>query len=175
MDLKGAFEVGLGPEEYDRLLSDEQRRLHALHARRAEVDEGAVEAIRHSNLARILVITEPWCGDSLAILPVVLELFSRAGREVRIVRRDENPDLIDRYLTNGGRAIPIVIGLDEGYGELFRWGPRPQPAQRILEDAREDLAAGRIDKAEIHKRIRAFYSKDRGRTIVEELKERLLD
>jgi len=62
-----------------------------------------------------------------------------------------------------------VIGLDEEYEELFHWGPRPQPAQRIIEDAREDLAAGRIDKAEIHKRIRAFYAKDRGRTIVREL------
>jgi len=171
MDLREAFETGLGPDEYGALLSEEHRKLHAFHARRAEVDRDAVDAIRDSSVAHVLAITEPWCGDSLAILPVVLELFSRAEREVRIVRRDEHPNLIDRYLTNGGRAIPIVIVLDENYEERIHWGPRPEPAQRIIEGAREAITAGTVSKEEIHKRIRAFYANDRGRTVIREIVE----
>lgn len=174
MDLREVFETGLKPEEYAALLSEGQRGLHALHGRRGEVSGGAVDAVRNSGVSRLLVITEPWCGDSLAILPVVLELFERAGAGVRIVRRDEHPGLIDRYLTNGARAIPIVIGLGRDYEELFHWGPRPRPAQKIADDARGKMAEGRVEKAEIHKRIRVFYAKDRGRSIVGEIADLVL-
>jgi hypothetical protein len=169
MNLREHFENGLSPEEYAALLDDNQRRLHALHERRVEIPEQAVDTIRLCGTRRVLVITEPWCGDSLAILPVVLKLFRAVGDVVRIVRRDEHPDLIDHYLTQGGRAIPIVIVLDEEFNERLHWGPRPAPAQAILESHRPDLTAGRIERSAVFKEIRGFYALDRGTSIVAEL------
>jgi hypothetical protein len=172
MELIDYFQRGLRPEAYEELLDDKQRDLHALHARRAAIEQGAVEAVRSAGRVLVLVITEPWCGDSLAIFPVVLELFRRADCEIRVVRRDEHLELIERYLTHGGRAIPIVVVLDEAGDERFHWGPRPAPAQRLLDDRREAVAAGAIEKSEIHKEIRVFYAEDRGQTIVEEFVKR---
>jgi len=169
MDLRAYYEEALTPEAFEALMTEEQKKLHSLHGRRAEIDPEAVEALRGTDAHRVLVITEPWCGDSLASYPVILTLFRDAGYEIRIVRRDEHTKLIDQYLTNGGRAIPIVLILDDAYAVSFRWGPRPGPAQRIADDHREDVEAGRIDKAEVHKKIRAFYSGDRGKTVVAEL------
>jgi hypothetical protein len=34
--------------------------------------------------------------------------------------------LIENYLTNGGKSIPIVIFLDEDFNEIAHWGPRAQ-------------------------------------------------
>ena len=169
MTLKEYFEQGLTPKQYEELLG-EQLELHRLHYRRAEISDEAVAAFQGLEPRRVLVITEPWCGDSLAILPVVLKLFDQArSSEIRIVLRDQNLELMDRYLTRGGRAVPMVILLDETYEELFQWGPRPAPAQAIFEEHREGLKADRADKTEVFKKIRNFYSQDRGRTIVEEL------
>ena len=169
MQLRDDFESGLTPEQYTELLDDKQRDLHALYERRVEIDTGAVERLRSAGPFNVLVITEPWCGDSLASFPVISELCRRAGIEVRVVRRDERLDLIDRYLTNGGRAIPIAVVLNEHFEEVFHWGPRPGPAQAIFDGHREAIAAGRIDKSKVHKRIRAFYAGDKGQAVVEEL------
>ena len=172
MDLRKAFEGGLTPAQYTKLLDEDQRALHATYERRTVVPAETASLIRDVGPHRVLVITEPWCGDSLAILPSVLRLFNAAGSEVRIVRRDEHPDLVDRYLTNGGRAIPMVIVLDEAFSERFHWGPRPRPAQSIFEGQRAALAAGRIDKTTVHKQIRAFYARDKGQAVISELATR---
>jgi len=174
MTLKEYFQKGLTSEQYAQLLG-EQNDLHELHYRRAEISDEAIAAARTLETRRALVITEPWCGDSLAILPVVLKLFEQVGSsEIRIVLRDKNLELMDGYLTVGGRAIPIVILLDETYEELFHWGPRPAAAQTIFEKHREDINAGRIDKSEVIKQIRNFYGRDRGQSIVEELHQKLI-
>ncbi|MCK5247690.1 thioredoxin family protein, partial [Candidatus Bipolaricaulota bacterium] len=95
--------------------------------------------------------------------------FTQAGCEIRIIQRDEHTELIDQYLTNGGRAIPIVIVLDEAFNELFHWGPRPAQAQAIVTEHKAAIAAGETDKAEVHKMIRGFYARDHGEAVVSEL------
>jgi thiol-disulfide isomerase/thioredoxin len=173
MELKTYFEGGLTIEAYTQLLDADQRNLHDLYTRRAEIDEAAVAAVRSAGPCKVLVITEPWCGDSLAIFPVVARLFSEAGCDVRVVRRDEHLELIDQYLTHGGRSIPIVIAMDSDFDERFRWGPRPKPAQDLVLGYKEDVAAGRMEKMDVHKMVRAFYARNHGRAIVEELTARL--
>ena len=169
MPLRKPFENGLTPKQYAELLDDDQRNLHALYQRRAEIDPEAVDRLRALGPFHVLVITEPWCGDSLAVFPAIAKLCGRAGIDLRVVRRDEHLDLIDRYLTNGGRAIPIAVFLDESFNEIFHYGPRPGPAQAIFDEHREAIAAGQVEKSEVHKRIRAFYARDKGKTVVDEL------
>jgi hypothetical protein len=171
MDLKAFYDHGLSVDEYTALLNEDQTDLHRLYERRARVTPQDVDAIRASGPYHVLVITEPWCGDSLAIFPVVARLFSEADCEVRVIRRDERPELIDRYLTHGGRAIPIVVVMDAAFSERFHWGPRPRPAQEIVRTHKEDVEAGRMEKAEVHKQVRSFYAGDHGQTIVSEIVE----
>ena len=170
-----AHDGGLTPQQYEKLLG-EQCDLHALHRRRARFSAEEEDRLRRLPAQRVLVITEPWCGDSLAVLPVALTLFERIpGSSVRIVRRDEHPELMDRFLTNGGRAVPMIVALDAEDGVRFRWGPRPAPAQAILEAHRAALRAGTVERAEVSAKIRGFYSKDRGRTIIAELTDLLCE
>jgi len=169
MELREYFNIGLTIDAYTQLLDEDQTDLHKLYERRTEIDEAAVETVRAAGSHKILVITEPWCGDSLAIFPVVAKLFTKAGCDIRVVRRDEHANLIDQYLTEGGHAIPIVIVLDEEFNERFHWGPRPAQAQSIVTEHKAAIAAGEIEKADLHKKVRAFYARDHGNTIVSEL------
>ncbi len=169
MQLQEYFEIGLTPEAYADLLDEKQRDLHALYQRRTEIDPEAVSRLRSAGTRHLLVITEPWCGDSLATFPAIAELCRQAGIGLRVVRRDEHIALIDRYLTNRGRAIPIAVGLGERFEELFRWGPRPAAAQTIFEEHRAGIAAGQIEKVEVYKKLRAFYAADKGKSVVREL------
>jgi hypothetical protein len=79
------------------------------------------------------ILTEAWCGDAAQILPtIVAASLSNPLITVRLLLRDENPELMDAYLTNGGRSIPKLIAVDDDFNELFTWGPRPAGAQALL-------------------------------------------
>lgn len=113
-----------------------------------------------------LVVSEPWCGDSAQCLPclVVAARLSPLVR-LRILTRDDHPEVMDRFLTRGTRSIPILAGLDDAGRELFRWGPRPAAAQAVVDAAK----AEGLDKAAMHERLHLFYGRDRGRALDQEL------
>ncbi|HTZ98975.1 MAG TPA: thioredoxin family protein [Candidatus Aquilonibacter sp.] len=61
--------------------------------------------------ARIVAIAEAWCGDVYRELPTVARIADATGADLRIFLRDQNPDIMDEFLSNEGRsrAIPVFI------------------------------------------------------------------
>jgi hypothetical protein len=117
----------------------------------------------------LLVIVEDWCGDAVNTVPLVARLAEAAGNvEMRVVARDENPELMDAHLTNGSRSIPVVIALDENFVERGWWGPRPSALQQWV------MGEGKaLEKSERYRRIRMWYARDRGLTTLTEVVELL--
>lgn len=115
----------------------------------------------------LLVLTESWCGDAAPTLPVmnkVAELNERI--DFRVILRDENPELMNQFLTNGAMSIPKLIFLD-GHNEPFAtWGPRPEPAARMVREHKEKH--GEL-LPEIKEEIQVWYNKDKGQTTLREL------
>lgn len=102
----------------------------------------AAEKLQH--IYTWIVITEAWCGDSAQNLPVIAAIVNLNPEKIKlhILLRDENPELMDNYLTNGTRAIPKLIAVNETISkEAFVWGPRPLPAQEMLLQWKKNLAA----------------------------------
>lgn len=117
----------------------------------------------------LLVIAEDWCGDAANLVPVFARLAESAPHvELRVVKRDEHPDLMDLYLTSGTRSIPIVVVLDERFRPIGRWGPRPAELQEwVLREKR----AGKRPNSEIYKDTRRWYARDGGGTTLREVLE----
>ncbi len=119
-----------------------------------------------SLLARIehphvwMALTEPWCGDSAQCLPC-LEILAASNPHltIRYVLRDDNLEIMDKYLTGGKRSIPLLVAFDPDGGELFRWGPRPDEAQKVFDAA---TAEGLEKPAKLEK-LHLFYGRNRGR------------
>ncbi len=86
---------------------------------------------------RILVTTEDWCSDSAIVLPYLARLAEMIHLPIRVLRRDENPDLAEWYRQQGVASIPVVsVGTIESgdrFVELARWIERPQAATDRLE------------------------------------------
>jgi hypothetical protein len=102
-----------------------------------------------------MVLTEPWCGDSAFCLPVIAEAASRSEQvTLRILPRDEHLDIMDQYLTEGSRSIPVLVAFSEAGEERFQWGPRPQGAQERFDaeaaesDRKEDIVQGLLEHYE---------------------------
>jgi hypothetical protein len=113
-----------------------------------------------------MVLTEPWCGDSAQSLPYIARMAECSEKILlRILLRDANPEVMDRYLTDGTRGIPKLVVFDEGGGELFRWGPRPRRGQEIFLQAR----AEGLEKKAALERLHLWYARDKGAEIEHEL------
>jgi hypothetical protein len=79
----------------------------------------------------LLTLTEGWCGDAAQLVPLFacIEKY-HPQLKLRILLRDEHPEIMKQYLTNGSRSIPKIICVDEKtLSEKFNWGPRPEALQ----------------------------------------------
>lgn len=136
--------------------------------RTARVPEWALRlACERGRRVRLLAIVEDWCGDASNTVPILAKLGDAARcLDLKVVRRDEHPALMDRYLTNGTRSIPIVIALDADFQPLGRWGPRPRALQEWFLAHRDA-----IPKDERYREMRKWYAKDRGASTLKEVLE----
>ncbi len=167
------FDKALSYEDYVGILG-ENLVLHRRHYDKFNPDENEQAAIAKLAPSNVLVITDPRCGDSLALLPVLRRMAEINGTwQVKIAPRDEHPDLMDAFLTNGTRSVPVFLFLDSGFKLKLRWGPRPVAAQAIFEENRERINSGEVEKSEVIRKIRTYYAKDRGKTSLKELIDRL--
>lgn len=116
-----------------------------------------------------LIITEGWCGDAAQNIPAIEKIAAQSVNiETRYILRDENPDLMDQYLTRGSRSIPKLIALDAETLEVSgTWGPRPVPAQNLYA---EQKAQG-IERSKVKENIQRWYNADKGQTIQMEFME----
>ncbi len=127
----------------------------------------AVERLRrvHGDF-RFLVLAEDWCSDAFSTMPIVARLAEQSGVDLRVLSRDANADLMDAHLTSGTRSIPVLIILDCDFRERGWWGPRPAVLQRWYRNEGHVLS-----KEDRTRRKRAWYARDRGRTVVGEVLE----
>ena len=116
-----------------------------------------------------LVITEGWCGDAAQNVPAIETIAAVSDNiETRYILRDENPELMDRFLTRGTRSIPKVIVLDrETRVVLGTWGPRPAAAQELFDRRR----AEGVDKPVILEELQRWYNADKGISVQREMAE----
>lgn len=114
-----------------------------------------------------ICITEPWCGDASQIVPV-LYLISLCNPliDFKIILRDENLEVMDAYLTNGGRSIPKLVMQETETGkELGVWGPRPATLQEIVVAQKDDTTTSFGDKVRM---IHAWYGENKTVAIQDE-------
>ncbi len=121
-----------------------------------------------------LVLTESWCGDAAHILPV-LNKVSELNNNInfKVVLRDENPELMDTFLTNGGRAIPKVIMIDNNTGGVLNtYGPRPSEATNYVN--RFKAMHGKLTP-EFKEDLQHWYNTNKGQNIINDLTDMLCE
>jgi len=101
----------------------------------------AVAALPHG--ARLLYLTEDWCIDSAYSFPVVDSIPGlRDDIRLEIYIRDENLDLMDQYLTNGGRSVPKLVVKSRDGEDLCMWGPKAEKLVALRTKMQQEGAGG---------------------------------
>lgn len=138
--------------------------------KRGEILPGAKAAVENISKPQTwVIITEPWCGDAAHTLPFMY-LLSQFSMHVKIeIQLRDDRSEIDKYLTNGGKAIPMLIIRNEAGEDLGVWGPRPQACQELF----LDMKAKNVDHDEQKEQLQLWYNEDQGASIQKELESLL--
>ena len=115
-----------------------------------------------------LVITESWCGDAAHVIPVLNKIASLNDNiNLQMVFRDDNPELMEMFLTNGNQSIPKVIMMDSDSGAvLTTYGPRPSEATSYVN--RFKSTYGKLTNA-FKQDLQHWYNSNKGQNIVEDI------
>lgn len=129
----------------------------------------------------MLVLTEAWCGDAAQVIPVLNKMADASTNlSLRLILRDEYPQIMDAFLTNGGRSIPKIIFLKEAGQEVIgNWGPRPAAVQQMVIDYKaklktlEDEAAKKALQQVTMADTQKWYARNKTKSIQSEVLQAL--
>jgi hypothetical protein len=125
-------------------------------------------AVQKTQTASLHLITEAWCLDACIIMPLFKGIaIANPSIDIRLYLRDRSEDLMQLFLTNGSKSIPVVFGLDKKGQEVFRWGPRSAKAKEVLAPVINESYGVRYDA------LSNFYKLDLTQSIQEEWVELL--
>jgi len=114
-----------------------------------------------------LVLSEGWCGDAAQTLPVINKIANESDLiTLKIIFRDEHEELMNYFLTNGGKSIPKLLVLNSENEVLNTWGPRPDKATKMVQDYKNKH--GQLD-ATFKQELQVWYNKDKGVNIQENM------
>lgn len=154
-----------GPESlvgYSKLNHSRMKRLD----KTTEIPENVVAAIQSiTEPTAWTVISEGWCGDAAQNLPAINKMAElNPAITLRIVLRDQQPELMNEYLTNGAQAIPKLIQVQNNK-VTGTWGPRPSIATQMVQEYK--AKHGSVD-AEFKKELQIWYNKNKNENLFED-------
>jgi thioredoxin-like negative regulator of GroEL len=182
-DYQGYLEKGIGYHLYKQQMAEDlvnnaddkikeyinlnQHRMNRVEKTYTVNEVLAQQVQRLTHKTYWLILTEHWCGDAAQTLPAfhkVAEL-SNGTIEMKLVYRDENPELMDAYLTGESRSIPKLIQLDAHYNVTGIWGPRPTEAQKLVKQLKSNPETAATYSTELHK----WYAHDKQKSLETEI------
>lgn len=131
-----------------------------------KISEDNLNALAKSNSKlTILAITESWCGDAAASLPIINKIAeANSNISLKVVLRDQSLDLMEAFLTNGTMSIPKLIIINEDDDEVIgEWGPRPSTATKMVQACKAEH--GKLTE-EFKQDLQLWYNKNKGENIL---------
>ena len=159
-----------GPEQTEELanytlLNDRRMKRFDKTVKIDSATVAKIESVAES--MTFLVLTESWCGDAAPSLPVMNKIAEINDKlDFKILLRDDNLELMNRFLTNGAMSVPKLILLDADNQVHDTWGPRPKAATQLVQDHKEKH--GEL-LPEIKEEIQQWYNKDKGQSTLQEV------
>jgi len=133
-----------------------------------DVDQKSISRFPHK--ITWLVLAESWCGDGAHVIPVLNKIALLNPKiSLKIVLRDENPELMDAFLTNGSRAIPKVIIIDDAtFKVLGTYGPHPSEVTVYIKSFK---AVNKTLTKSFKEDLQHWYNNNKGQNIIKDIIE----
>jgi len=112
----------------------ERTNWRTFHGRVALSDAQSSLLATFTRRVNVLVVSGAWCGDCVQQVPM-LDHIARASRgmiDLRLLDRDEHPDLARELTICGGGRVPVVLFLNEDHEFIALAGDRTLARYRAI-------------------------------------------
>jgi hypothetical protein len=133
VNLSGKFGTGLAPQQFVDGMTKNQDKFEDWYRRFEWVpeDKAFFQSLQGKG-PRCLILAADWCGDVVRNVPVIFHAMHTAGIHTEVLVMEDNLDVMDQFLTMGGRSIPVVLFVNDSGDVLGQWGPRPHYVQEPM-------------------------------------------
>lgn len=171
MDIRAKYQQGQTWQEWLNTITANRERFQANYEKCPLTPEDLSFLRSIQRDVHILAIGADWCGDVVRQLPIVARMCAEnVHLHLRILNRDEHLDVMERYLFNGARSIPVFIFFNDQFIEVGNWKARPYRGQRLIARGK---AAGCL--AEAQRLVQDLMNANNNRSTIEEIKGLLAD
>ncbi|WP_276914493.1 thioredoxin family protein [Aneurinibacillus aneurinilyticus] len=134
VNLKAKIKTGKSPQQFMEEMSKNKETFHDWYTRFTwpAGEQNFFQSLQQRDDIHCMILAADWCGDVVRNVPVIFQAMNEAKIPTEILIMEENLDVMDHFLTMGGRAIPIVLFTDADGNVLGKWGPRPANVQAIM-------------------------------------------
>lgn len=140
-NLSNVLGTGLKSQEFIDGMHKNKERFEELYQSfqwSSDDDKAFFSSLKNRDDLRCLILMAEWCGDVVRNIPVVFRALEDSGIPVDVLIMEQHPEVMDQFLTMGGKAVPIVIFTDTGGFVLGQWGPRPEHVQAVMRKFKEE-------------------------------------
>ncbi|WP_281889674.1 thioredoxin family protein [Paenibacillus sp. YYML68] len=134
-NLSSKLRKGLSPEQFMSGMTKNQEAFMDWYEKftwESEDDKEFFESMNNRDDLRCLILAADWCGDVVRNVPAVFRALEISGIPTEVLIKEEHMDVMEKFLTLGGEAIPVVIFTDFSGFVLGQWGPRPKHVQEVM-------------------------------------------
>lgn len=138
---KERFAQGMTYDEYKAQMTKSREQFEE-NERTVQLRKEDLEAFRRASPLHVLVLTEDWCGDALANVPIVGRIAKETSAiDLRVFLRDQNDDLMAQYMNGEFKSIPVLAFFDDDFKEVGRWIERPSAVTERRKAKRAEIFA----------------------------------
>lgn len=138
MSLNDWFDKGISKEAYMADLDNHREHFNHIY-QNFTVPEDDTSLLQSKSGIRVIALAEVWCGHCMLNVPILLNMMETANIPVSFLPRDSHLELMDQYLTNEKRYIPIFIFIDEDGNEITHWGPMAPEVEEFSNKLKENI------------------------------------
>ena len=146
-----------------------QRRMKRLD-KTLKINEDSAKKIKGYDQKNVtwLVLTESWCGDAAQTLPMINKVATLNDNiTLKIILRDENLDIMNRFLIHGAMSIPKLVMIDNISGEVLgEWGSRPKNLEQMVIDFKNQHG---VLTTSFKEELQVWYNTDKGQSILKDI------
>lgn len=135
INVSNQFGKGISPRQFMDGMQKNKEQFQAGYdsfSWQSDEDREFFESLNYRDDIRVLILAAEWCGDVIRSVPVIFRALEVSGLTTEVLILEDHQDVMDHFLTMGGRAVPIVIFADTGGLVLGHWGPRPAHVQQLM-------------------------------------------
>ncbi|AIY04718.1 thioredoxin [Planococcus sp. PAMC 21323] len=172
------FEKGISLDSYMAQMESNQHKSYSIYEKFELPKDPEFLALLKDKKPHVLVITEDWSGDAMMNNAILRKIADAADIAVHCIYRDDNLELMDRYLTNDERSIPKYIVLSESGHVIGEWGPRALKVQEFVDQKKSVLPEKENPQFNLHEKtvtgeiLDGFvYNDDFWHVVYEELRQ----